>query len=142
MTDVRDMEIPALVGVMIQDKVIYNTVDRDGEFFNTGMSMINFLKHDTNKFVALMFESQNYESIKAIYDDEFVFGEPLNNQNRNIDSFQEIHKLMENDTLFDHFYILDLLNNTLIAKIPEQEDVIALDYRYANDIREFINNII
>lgn len=131
----------ALVGVAFNKTVIYNIVERDGEFGNTGMSIINFLKTDKNKFMSEIIASQSYESIKLIFDDHIILGELYDKSNTNVEDFSEIYNFMKSETDYEIFYIFDLLNDVLIIKIPEFPGVHAIDYKKSSDVRDFINKI-
>ncbi len=131
----------ALVGVAFNKTVIYNIVERDGEFGNTGMSIINFLKTDKNKFMSEIIASQSYESIKLIFDDHIILGELYDKSNTNVEDFSEIYNFMKSETDYEIFYIFDLLNDVLIIKIPELPSVHAIDYKKSSDVRDFINKI-
>mgnify|MGYP006971723381 FL=1 len=131
----------ALVGVAFNKTVIYNIVERDGEFGNTGMSIINFLKTDKNKFMSEIIASQSYESIKLIFDDHIILGELYDKSNTNVEYFSEIYNFMKSETDYEIFYIFDLLNDVLIIKIPELPGVHAIDYKKSSDVRDFINKI-
>lgn len=131
----------ALVGVAFNKTVIYNIVERDGEFGNTGMSIINFLKTDKNKFMSEIIASQSYESIKLIFDDHIILGELYDKSNTNVEYFSEIYNFMKSETDYEIFYIFDLLNDVLIIKIPELPSVHAIDYKKSSDVRDFINKI-
>lgn len=131
----------ALVGVAFNKTVIYNIVERDGEFGNTGMSIINFLKTDKNKFMSEIIASQSYESIKLIFDDHIILGELYDKSNTNVEDFSEIYNFMKSETDYEIFYIFDLLNDVLIIKIPELPGVHAIDYKKSSDVRDFINKI-
>ena len=131
----------ALVGVAFNKTVVYNIVERDGEFGNTGMSIINFLKTDKNKFMSEIIASQSYESIKLIFDDHIILGELYDKSNTNVEYFSEIYNFMKSETDYEIFYIFDLLNDVLIIKIPELPSVHAIDYKKSSDVRDFINKI-
>ena len=130
----------AFVGVVFSNKIIYNVVENEGEFEYTGMSVIQFLKNDKNKFISLLMESQSYDSIKYLFDDKMVFGDGYDKSNSNYESFEDIYHLMKNSEIFEYFYIYDMSNDTLIVKIPES-GIIGLDYKNSKDIRKFINSI-
>lgn len=136
-----DIETPAFVGISFSNKVIYNIVDTEGEFFNTGMSIVSFLKHNKNKFMAKVIESQSYNSIKVLLDDSVVFGEFYDTQNTNIESFQSVYNIMNNEGSFEYFYIYDIIEDLLFVKVPEFDEVVAIDYKNSNDVRKFINNL-
>ena len=81
--DLESQDNPALVGVIFGNKVIYNILENDTDFLNTGLSIIHHLKRDKNKYIADIIESQSYNSIKYIFDDEIRFGSVLDLQNEN-----------------------------------------------------------
>jgi hypothetical protein len=133
---------PALIGVIFDSKVIFNVLEEDTEFLNSGLSIINHIKNDKNRFVAKIIESQSYDSIRVIYDDKFVFGDfyDLNNENR--EDFVSIMNLIRENADYKYFYFLELETSTLIVKIPEINIMYALDYNNSEDVRKLINLII
>lgn len=58
MTEQIKEDVPAFVGVAIGDRVIFNLVDRHGDFPYTGVSIIHALKQNRNKFVADIIQSR------------------------------------------------------------------------------------
>jgi len=141
MFDINDNEISAFVGVSFSNKIVYNIVERDGEFENTGISILRFLHNNKNLFLAKIFESQSYDSIKLLLDNDLIFGNFYNSNNSNMDSFTDVYKLMNEVNSFNHYYIFDIIEDLLIIKIPELEEIAAIDYKNINDIENFINNI-
>lgn len=141
MIDIIDNEVSAFIGVAFSDKIVYNIVERDGEFINTGKSIINFLKYNKNKFVGKLIESQSYDSITILLDDKMVYGNYFSNQNSNIDSFTDVYTLIKEANNWEHFYIYDMFKDLLYIKIPEIDSVVALDYKNDIDSKNFINNI-
>jgi len=141
MIDIIDNEISAFIGVAFSDKIIYNIVERDGEFINTGKSIINFLKYNKNKFVGKLIESQSYDSIRILLDDKMVYGNYFSNQNSNIDSFTDVYTLINKTNNWKYFYIYDIFKDLLYIKIPEINHIVALDYKNDMDTKNFINNI-
>jgi hypothetical protein len=141
MVDIGEIEQSAFVGVSCSNKIIYNIVERDGEFENTGLSIINYLKYDKNKFLSDFFKSQSYEGIKLLLDDEFILGNFYNSQNINSDTLKGIQKLISESEIFKYFYIYNILDDVLIIKTPEMRKLIALDYKNSNDVRNFINKL-
>ncbi len=134
-----DRNEPAFIGMSFDSKVIYNVVDMDGEFDLTGMSIIQYLKNNKNKFIAQLLQSQSYDSIKYILDDDIVFGEHYDNSSMNIDTFQKVLEIMKTDKLYDYFYVYDLYSDLLIMKTPNEKDYIALDYKDSEVVRQYIN---
>jgi hypothetical protein len=141
MIDIIDNEISAFIGAAFSDKIIYNIVERDGEFINTGKSIINFLKYNKNKFVGKLIESQSYDSIRILLDDKMVYGNYFSNQNSNIDSFTDVYTLINKTNNWKYFYIYDIFKDLLYIKIPEINHIVALDYKNDMDTKNFINNI-
>lgn len=139
---ISDLEIDtsAFVGISFSNRVIYNLVDRDGEFENTGLSIITFLKNDKNRFMANLIESQSYESIKLIFDDKFIFNELYSKQNENVESFNNVYSFIGEMNSIEYFYIYDAIEDVLIVKTPYLDEPIALDYKNSEDVRNFINN--
>lgn len=134
MYDIKESKELALVGVLLGSKVVYNIVGNDGEFNQTGRSVISLLNNHNNYFISKIVMSQSYESIKYIFDDNIVFGEMLEHNNKNIDTMDTILKY---DTEF--VYIYDIENDLLLIKLPERE-LIALDYKNSKDVRNFIRD--
>ena len=136
-----EIDNSAFVGIAFNQNVIYNVVERDAEFIHTGMSIINFLKNDKNKFLSDIIQSQSYESIKLIFDDNILYGEFYDKNNSNIDSFDDVYTLMIEQNNYEYFYVYDFVNDVLIVKIPEEPEIIALNYKDSYDVRDFINRI-
>lgn len=135
-----ELSIPALIGVAFGNRVIFNIVDRDPDFIHTGLSVIQQLKNNKNEFIAKLIESQSYNSIKHIFDDEVKFGDYYDKHNENIESYSEIMRLIQEENSYEYFYIVDMESDTLIIKIP-LNPLVALDYTHSNEVRDFINNI-
>lgn len=131
-----ETEKPAVVGILIDSKVIYNIVEFDTEFSQTGRSIINFLKHNNNLFVSKIFESQSYNGIKHIFDDSMIFGDFDSSSTRNTDSYDSFNKLIYTNS-YDTYYIYDYNNDILLLKVKDS-DLFALDYKSNQDVREFI----
>lgn len=135
-------EISAFVGISFSNKVIYNLVEREGEFEYTGRSIIHLLKEDVNKFMADIILSQNHQCIDVILDDRIVYGQKFEETNSNIESFQDIYTIMfEENNAIEYYYIYDLSEDLLIIKTPEIDEPIAVDYKNSKDIRNFINKL-
>lgn len=130
---------PAFVGFALGDRVIFNFVEREGSFGYTGMSIIHSLKRNRNKFVAKIFQSQSYDTIKELFDDKLVFGKFNNTEKLNIESFQRVYDMMVNND--GYFYIYNIIEDILIVKTPEIKEPIGLNYRNSSDIRNFINKL-
>jgi hypothetical protein len=139
--DELDKEISAFVGVKVDNRIIYNIVERDGEFENTGMSIIRFLNNDKNLFVSKIIESQSYMNIKLILDDEVLFNELDDKTNANIEKVHDVFNLIDNNPQIKYFYIYDIVEDILIIEIPFLHKVIALDYKNSSHVRDFINNL-
>ena len=110
-------------------------VDNDGDFNQTGKSIITFLKTNNNKFVSLIIESQSYNGIKYIFDDKMIFKEFDDSNNKNIDNFEIIEKIINSKEL-KYSYIYDVLNDLLLVKIPGRK-LIAVEYKNSEDVRSF-----
>lgn len=134
-------KVGALVGVAFHDKVIFNIVENDGEFFNTGLSIVHHLKNDKNKFMAKIIESQSYNSIRYIFDDKMCFSSFYSKDNQNKESYEDILHIINDENGYEHFYIFDVESNTLIIKIPQIDKIFALDYTSSHDVRDIINTI-
>jgi len=141
MQEIKEPEVTAFVGVSFGNHVIYNVVEREGEFEYTGMSIIHFLKSDKNAFAARIVESQNYQSIKVILDDSVVFGERNLYADSNIDSFTSVYNHMHTAGGSDYYYIYDIIKDIIYIKTPEMSRVIAVDFHSSLDVRKFINKI-
>ena len=116
--DIIESNNQAFVGVAFHSKVIFNVVDNDGGFMSTGLSIIQHIKTNKNKFVAKIVESQSYNSIKYILDDKICFSDFYDLNNENKESFVDILRLINDTSAYHYFYVLDLDSNTLIIKIP------------------------
>jgi len=143
----------AIVGVCYTNRVIFNIVDNDADFFNTGLSIIHHLKSSVksrNNFISAIIESQAYDSIKDIFDDEIIFGNFYSEDNENTDSLQDILKLVNStdstgstDSIctFKYMYIYDVDSDKLFIKLPELENVVALDYKKAKEVKAFAESL-
>lgn len=136
MYDELDPENSALVGILFGNKVIFNMVDNDGDFNQTGKSIITFLKTNNNKFVSLIIESQSYNGIKYIFDDKMIFKEFDDSNNKNIENLDSLYNIIERGEEISYLYIYDFFNDILLIKIPDM-DLIALDYKNSEDVRSF-----
>lgn len=134
MYDVKEIQEYALVGVLLGNKVIYNVVNNDVHFNETGRSIISLLNNNNNYFISEIIKSQSYNSIKYIFDDKIVFGEPYSHNNKNIDTLDLILKIE-----IDYIYIYDIENDLLLIKQPRKK-LIALDYKISSDVRNFIRD--
>lgn len=134
MYDVKEIQEYALVGVLLGNKVIYNIVDNDVHFNETGRSIISLLNNNNNYFISEIIKSQSYNSIKYIFDDKIVFGEHYSHNNKNIDTLDLILKIDIN-----YIYIYDIENDLLLIKQP-RKNLIALDYKISSDVRNFIRD--
>lgn len=132
MYDVKEIQEYALVGVLLGNKVIYNVVNNDVHFNETGRSIISLLNNNNNYFISEIIKSQSYNSIKYIFDDKIVFGEHYSHNNKNIDTLDLILKIDIN-----YIYIYDIENDLLLIKQPRKK-LIALDYKISSDVRNFI----
>jgi len=135
-------KISAFVGVAIGGKVVYNYVEDEGEFHDTGISIINSLNDDRNKFISNIFESQSYVNIKLLLDNSMVFGEIYGKDNQNVESFKYIYSYMEDGDLFDYYYIYDMDKDVIIIKTPECDTVVALDYKNDEDVQYFLESLL
>lgn len=127
---------PALVGVLIQNTLIYNVIDDEGEFESTGLSIINFLKNNRNTFVSKIFESQSYNGIKYIMDDCMVFNEFYDCKMQNLENFLMMRNLILNE--FEFVYIYDMSNDLLLIN---DNGFLALDYNDNLTVRKYINKL-
>lgn len=138
MTEQIKEDVPAFVGVAIGDRVIFNLVDRHGDFPYTGVSIIHALKQNRNKFVADIIQSQSYNSIVEIFDDHLVFGEFKSNNSINYHLYRQTYDFMIKTP--GYFYIYDLFNDVIIIKTLDTPEPIGLNYKSSPDVRNFINN--
>jgi len=140
MKDLPQNENTALVGVSFSTKVIYNIVTTEGEFHNTGRSIINFLNNNKNRFISDVILSQNFQGIKLLLDDSMIFEEEEDKSNSNMSDFKELSNYMNEQNEIDNFYIYDVIEDLLFIKLGDKE-LIGLDYKNSQDVRKFINNI-
>jgi len=139
MQDLYESESSAFVGVAFSNQVIYNIVDKDGEFEYTGLSIIQYLKNKKNEFISKIILSQSYDGIKFIFDDEMKFNDFYDHSNTNIESFQSVYSLMNEINSIDYFYIYDVNEDVLIVKTPDTEMALGVDYHNNEDVRNFRN---
>ena len=138
MFDEIEIEKLACVGVAFGNKVIYNIVEKDADFINTGLSICNFLLRDRNKFVAKIIESQSYDGISIILDDEIRFSKFYDSSYSTLDNYDALLILMQESSLYEYFYIYDYVNDMIIVKTPLIKEPIALNYKNSTDVRDFI----
>lgn len=131
-----EKDIPALIGVSFSNQVIYNIVEQEGDFDCTGLSTIEYLNHDKNKFVADIVLSQSYECIDLLLDDHMVFGEYYDAHNTNIDSFNNIYNMMFESSV-GYYYIYDMVEDVLFIKTPDLKKPLAVDYKNRDDVQHF-----
>lgn len=141
MQDTFESDVPAFVGVSFSNHVVYNMVETDGEFEYTGLSIINFLNNNKNKFVSDIILSQSYDGIELLLDDQMKFGNLYDTQNTNIDSFADVYSVMCEKDSVDYYYIYDAVEDLLFIKTPELRDPMAVDYKNSADVRNFRNLI-
>ena len=122
-----------ILGVSFGQKVIFNLLDEEPEFTNTGYSLINFLGNDKNKFIASVVQSQSYDSIKCLYDHNLVYSEYFSTSNENIEDLQNI--INSQDEL-DYIYIYDYESDLLLVKNPCTK-LQALNWRSEEDVRNY-----
>lgn len=127
----------ALVGVDLGQDIVYNIIQSEGEFKNSGLSIINWLNHNPNKFVSKIFQSQSYDSIEYIFNNEIKFGSYFDYNNKNIDTFKNIYKLIRDNNDYEYFYIYDFHKDVLIIKTPFS-NLYVLDYKEPESLYEFI----
>lgn len=133
----HELNTPAFVGVKFENTVIYNILDNETEFLHTGLSIINYLKHDKNKFFSDIITSQRYNGIKYIFDDKMVFNELFDVSNCNTEYYNIISETIKSE--FDNVYIYDYNNDLLI--LLDNDEYIAIDYKNEQDVRKFINKL-
>ena len=141
MRDVKEHDDQAFIGVAFNSKVIFSVLEHDVDFLKSGLSIIQHLKHDKNKFIARIIESQSYDSIKYIFDDEIIFSEFYDITNENSEPFTDVMNLVNNENEYHYFYIYDYDSDTLIIKIPDIPSVILIDYKDTSQVRDLINTI-
>ena len=133
----------ALVGVLINGTVVYNILLEEPEFSISGLSIIHQMRTDLNSFVGKIFESQSYDGIDFISNQNVKFSSYLSESNQNIETFSNISNFIQkqqNKYFFNYFYIIDYANKLLIVKIPDT-DLVALDYTNKEDVSKFRNSI-
>lgn len=132
----------AIVGVSFGTNVYYNIVENDPEFEYTGLAVISWLNHDNNRFIGEMFESQSYESIVRILDDDIDYGVFCgSNDNKNTTSMQQMYSFITGGSDVSHVYIYDVFNDVLLVKTPEMDQLTAVEYKNSADVREFRNSL-
>lgn len=136
-----EKEIAAFVGVSFSNHIIYNIVEEEGEFELTGLSIINYLNSDKNKFMADIMLGQSHDCIKLLLDDHMEYGEYQDDQNTNIITFNKLYNLMSTHEEIEYYYVFDVLENLLFVKTPELIEPIAIDYKNSQDVRNFRNKI-
>ena len=134
----------AFIGVLFNTDIIFNVVKHEGEFKHTGLSIINSLKLNKNKFIADVIRSCNYECISRVYDNEFVYSKNVKEMSNNInmDSFASFHSMMAVEEEILHFYVYDVKKDVIYIKTPELNNIVALEYLNNKDVREIINKLI
>lgn len=136
--DLREINSHALVGVLYGETLIYNILDFDTSFQLTGLSIIQYLKINKNKFLSDIILSQSYNGIKYIMDDSMIYNDFYNNNEQNIYNFNRVaDKLLKE---FQIIYIYDVNNDMLLLK--DTDKFIALDYTNAKDVRDYLNNVV
>lgn len=132
--DFVELNEPALVGVLYGETLIYNIVDFDTCFQLTGLSIINYLKSNKNKFISDIILSQSYNGIKYIMDDSMIYNEFYHNNEQNVYNFNKIsYKILKE---FQFIYIYDVNNDMLLIK--DDDKFIALDYCNSYDVRNYL----
>ncbi len=122
----------AVVGFSVGGKVVYNLVQRDPEFMDTGLSVVVTLNRCTNEFMQSVIESQKYPFIWSIFNDNFVFPDETPYSVYNIMDYNEL-------LLYDHCYIYNVEEDVLIVR--RDDGLIALEYKSDTDVQDFINII-
>ena len=136
--DLREINSHALVGVLYGETLIYNILDFDTSFQLTGLSIIQYLKINKNKFISDIILSQSYNGIKYIMDDSMIYNDFYNNNEQNVYNFNRVaDKILKE---FQIIYIYDVNSDMLLLKDSEQ--FIALDYTNAKDVRNYLNNVV
>jgi hypothetical protein len=136
--DLREINSHALVGVLYGETLIYNVLDFDTCFPLTGLSIIQYLKINKNKFISDIILSQSYNGIKYIMDDSMLYNEFYNNNEQNVYNFNRVADMLLKE--FQIIYIYDVNSDMLLLKDSEQ--FIALDYTNAKDVRNYLNNVV
>lgn len=136
--DLREINSHALVGVLYGETLIYNVLDFDTCFQLTGLSIIQYLKINKNKFISDIILSQSYNGIKYIMDDSMLYNEFYNNNEQNVYNFNRVADMLLKE--FQIIYIYDVNSDMLLLK--DSERFIALDYTNAKDVRNYLNNVV
>jgi len=125
--------VGSIVGINFGQKIIFNIIEQEPEFCNSGYSIVNFLKSDKNKFISDIILSQSYDSIKSIYDDKMIFSEYFSSSNENVENLENILKKQDD---FSYIYIYDYNSDLLLVKSPTGS-VKALDYKSVQDVMKY-----
>ncbi len=123
--------IEAVVGYSLGGKIMYNLVQKEPEFINTGMSVITQLKKSTNDFLKRVLESQKYPYIEYVYNDQFIVPDEKPYSIYNVMDYNELHH-------YDNVYIYNVEEDVLVVN---NNGLIGLEYRSDQDVEEFINII-
>ena len=141
-TEVQEKDNLTIVGISSNGKITYNIVDNEPSFSDTGISVIRRLRRDKNQFIADMYISQSYLSIKYLFDTEIIYStqEKLQN-NTNVTNFDILLSYIEDDNLVKNVYVYDIEEDVLIIKLQElkSDNFLALDYKDLHSIKEFID---
>ncbi len=119
--------IEAVVGYSLGGKIMYNLVQKEPEFINTGMSVITQLKKSTNDFLKRVLESQKYPYIEYVYNDQFIVPDEKPYSIYNVMDYNELHH-------YDNVYIYNVEEDVLVVN---NNGLIGLEYRSDQDVEEF-----
>ncbi len=122
----------AFVGILINNNIIYNVVENEGDFDNTGISIINYLQKDKCGYISEFFNSQKYNGIKFIFDNKFIYDSKPVNNSLNIENFNKLESLILKE--YNNIFIYDMYNDLLIIK--NKNKLVALDYTNNLDINQ------
>lgn len=128
----------AIIAVSFADHVVYSIVENDGEFDLTGEAVISHLRADRNRLVGDIMESQSYESVWSIDDEDVYFGGYLSSKNRNQCIFSDLYRMMYSEVgITEYFYIYDFIREVLLVKTPELFNPVVIDYTNEEDLEHF-----
>lgn len=138
MKNVECSETPAIVAVTFADHVVYNILECDGEFSKAGETIIYLLQNRKNIFVADFMDSQSYDGIVEITDEEGLYcGKYISFHNSNTCLFRDILRMMTDGSVAENFYIYDFLRDLLLIKTPGIPNPVLIDYNNDLDIDHF-----
>lgn len=124
-----------IVGVSFGNSAYVLDVREEYELENVGFSLITWIKNDKSSFVSEVFKYQKFGIVTTIFDDRIIPAkikslEPIFNEV----SITDLQKDINNN---DYVYILSFKDDLLLVKTPIIPELIALDYKNENDVKEY-----